>query len=102
MKSGYSSEITVLLHVCAVELSEDRKSQLTHFLKHHSLDWERLYTLANWHRLTPFVYQILQDISGVPENFLIKLRNECRTLAKTRKKNARHFKWFTFAQIFFL
>ena len=90
MKSGYSPEIIVLLHVCAVELSEDRKLQLTHFLKHHSLDWERLYTLANWHRLTPFVYQILQDISGVPENFLIKLRNECRhsaidTLLKQRE-----------------
>jgi Uncharacterised nucleotidyltransferase len=90
MKSGYSPEITVLLHGCAVEISEDKKSQLTRFLTHHSLDWERLYTLANWHRLTPFLYQTLQYISGIPENFLAKLRNDCQlsaidTLLKQRE-----------------
>lgn len=90
MKSGYSPEIIVLLHVCAVELSEEKRTELTHFLTHYSLNWERLYTLAVWHRLTPFLYQMLQNFSDIPENFLAKLREECRysttdTLLKMRE-----------------
>lgn len=81
MKSGYSPEIIVLLHVCTVELTETKKSQLALFLTQYQLNWERLYTLAGWHRLTPFLYQMLQDIPDIPENFLEKLRNECRISA---------------------
>ncbi|WP_298359473.1 nucleotidyltransferase family protein [Runella sp.] len=90
MKSGYSPEIIVLLHVCAAEISENKKLQLTHFLTQNQLNWDRLYTLANWHRLTPFLYQMLQTIPETPESFLLKLRNDCQhsaidTLLKQRE-----------------
>lgn len=78
MKSGYSPEIIVLLHVCTVELSEERISKLKRFLTQYPINWERLYTLANWHRLTPFLYQMLQDVAEVPEHFIAKLRIECQ------------------------
>ena len=81
MNAGYSPELTVLLRACAVELSAERTAQLTQLLTQHPLNWERLYTLASRHRLTPFLYRTLLDIPNIPEPFLATLRSDCRLSA---------------------
>ena len=81
MNVDRSPELTLLLMACTVHMSTERRSQLIHFLNQHQLDWERLYTLANRHRLIPFLYRTLRDIPAVPESFLSTLRQECQAIA---------------------
>ena len=81
MNVDRSPELTLLLMACTVHMSTERRSQLIHFLNQHQLDWERLYTLANRHRLTPFLYRTLRDIPAVPDSFLSTLRQECQAIA---------------------
>lgn len=76
-----SPELTLLLMACTVSSSTERKSQLIHFLAQHQLNWERLYALANRHRLTPFLYRTLQPIPGISEDLLATLRNDCQLSA---------------------
>lgn len=76
-----SPEISMLLMACAVELTEEKRAQLTKFLEQYQLDWDRLYRLAVRHKLTPFVYRTLQYIPSVPEAFLTALQNDCREIA---------------------
>ncbi len=81
MNVGYSPELTVLLRACAVELSAEQTVQFTQLLTQHPPNWERLYTLAGRHRLTPFLYRTLQDIPAIPESFLATLRRDCQLSA---------------------
>jgi len=81
MKSGHSPELMVLLQVCTINLSADRKSKLVNYIAEYPLNWERLYTLATWHRLTPFLYRTLQDVPDIPEGFLTRIQNDCRLSA---------------------
>ena len=81
MNVDRSPELTLLLTACTVHISTERRSQLVHFLNQHQLDWERLYVLANRHRLTPFLYRTLRDIPAVPDSFLSTLRQECQAIA---------------------
>ncbi|MFD2933131.1 nucleotidyltransferase family protein [Spirosoma flavum] len=78
MKVGLSPEITLLLMACSTNLSTEKKTQLTHFLSQHPLNWERLYALAGRHRLKPFLYQTFLQIPTIPESFLAALQQDCR------------------------
>lgn len=74
-------EIELLLLACTVDLSPERKAQLIQFLDQHSIDWGRLYALANRHRITPFLYRTFQQLPNVPAKFLETLQRECRATA---------------------
>jgi hypothetical protein len=81
MNIGRSPELTVLLMTCVIDLSPEKKIQLSQLLSQNQLDWDLLYTLADRHRITPFLYRILQNLADVPTKFLAKLHHECRMLA---------------------
>lgn len=81
MKPGYSPELTALLAVCTTDLSEERKSALVHLLTQPIFDYDRLYTLADRHRLTGFLYRALQQVANVPPEFLTRLRQVCQLTA---------------------
>lgn len=78
---GRSSEVTLLLMACAVDLSAEEQAQLTAFLADTSLNWNRAYTLASRHRLTPFLYRTLRPIPSVPKAFLEALQQDCQAAA---------------------
>ena len=80
MNVDRSPELTSLLMACTGELSTEKTAQLVHFLTQHQFDWERLYTLASRHRLTPFLYRTLREIPSIPDSFLSALRQECRAI----------------------
>lgn len=80
MTSNRPPEIELLLLACVVDLSPERKAQLIQFLGQHSIDWERLYALANRHRITPFLYQTLRQLPNIPADFLETLQRECRVI----------------------
>ncbi len=80
MKPTRPPEIELLLLVCVVDLSPERTAQLIQFLDQHSIDWERLHSLANRHRITPFLYRTLQQIPNTPSDFLETLQRECRAI----------------------
>jgi hypothetical protein len=81
MMTNRSPEILVLLMACTLELSEEKKVRLVQLLERHAINWNRVYTLAVRHKVTPFLYRTLQDIPAVPESFLSTLQNDCRTIA---------------------
>lgn len=63
---------------CPVELSAEKRNQLTQFISQQSIDWNRLYTLAERHRLKPFLYRSLRQIAKVPESFIAALKQDCQ------------------------
>ena len=81
MNPNRPPEIELLLLACIVDLSPERKAQLIQFLGQHSIDWDRLYSLANRHRITPFLYRTLQQIPNIPSDFLETLQRECWSTA---------------------
>ena len=81
MKIGRSPELTVLLMICVVDISPEKQLRLSQFLSQNQLDWDHLYILADRHRITPFLYRTLQNLTNVPAQFLAKLHHECRILA---------------------
>lgn len=81
MKVSLSPEVTLMLMVCTLELSPEKKTQLTHFSSQPSLNWDRLYELADRHRLKPFLYRTLLQIPTVSDSFLTALKQDCRKSA---------------------
>ena len=77
MKTVRSAEITLLLLVCSVEPSDNKSAEIRLFLEQRTLDWNRLFALASYHRLTPFLYRACLEASPVPAWFLSTLRQEC-------------------------
>ena len=76
-----SPEINLLLLVCTLDLSDEKKTQLTLFLQQHSINWDKLYALAAHHRVTPFLYRTLQALPTVSGEFLETLHQVCRITA---------------------
>ncbi len=81
MNPNRPPEIELLLLACTVDVSPERKAQLIQFLGQHSIDWARLYALANRHRITPFLYRTFQQLPSIPPDFLETLQRECRAIA---------------------
>lgn len=81
MKIAHSPELNVLLMSCALDLSSEKEIQLSQFLRQHQIDWDHLYTLANRHRVTPFLYRTLQGLPSIPAKLLTRLQHECRIIA---------------------
>ncbi|GAB4030983.1 nucleotidyltransferase domain-containing protein [Spirosoma jeollabukense] len=81
MKIVRSPELNVLLMSCALDLSAEKKIQLSQFLSQHQIDWDHLYTLANRHRVIPFLYRTLQALPSIPAKLLTRLQHECRIIA---------------------
>ena len=81
MNPNRPPEIELLLLVCIVDLTPERRAQLIQFLDQYTIDWERLNALANRHRITPFLYRTLQQIPNIPTDFLETLQQECRATA---------------------
>ncbi|RYC71321.1 nucleotidyltransferase domain-containing protein [Spirosoma sordidisoli] len=77
MKSRHSTEITLLLMACSWKPSATRNESIVLLLEQYTPDWDRLLTLANYHRLTPFLYHALNEIPSVPDAFRASLRQEC-------------------------
>lgn len=69
MKAGYAPEVELLLIACTLELTAERKVQFSELLAQHSINWDRLYTLATRHRITSFLYRTYQQLPGIPELF---------------------------------
>ena len=74
-------EITVLLMACTLDASTEKQAQVSQFVTQHPPDWNRLFQLATRHRLTPFLYRTLRNLSVVPEPFLTNLQQDCRIIA---------------------
>jgi hypothetical protein len=91
MKAERSPEITLLLMACTVGASAVRKAQITQFIEQHPIDWARLNTLADRHRLKPFLYRTLQPIAATPEAFLSTLRDDCRLTATDNLLKLHHY-----------
>ena len=66
---------------CTGEPSAEKTAQLAYFIPQHQLSWERLNTLASQHRITPFLYRALRDVSTCPDSFLSTLQQECQAIA---------------------
>ncbi len=73
--------MTLLLSTCTLDASDEKEAQLALFLQQHSIDWNRLFALANRHRITPFLYRTLQKIPTAPEDFLKALYQSSRATA---------------------
>jgi len=78
MKVDLSPEVTFLLMACSVELSAEKRDQLTQFIARQSINWNRLYALAERHRLKPFLYRSLRQIAPAPESFIAALKQDCQ------------------------
>lgn len=94
MKPGRSPEIILLLMACTHELTVDAKKKLAEFLAQHSLNWDRLYALANRHRIVPFVYRALQQLPDIPQKLLDDLQNESRAIATNNLIKLHHYRQF--------
>ncbi|GAB4015810.1 nucleotidyltransferase domain-containing protein [Spirosoma koreense] len=92
MKADRSPEIVLLLMACTVELTTDRQVQLTQFLEQRPIDWDRLYALANRHRVSPFLYRTLQRMPNLPQPFLNTLQNDCRLIATDNLLKLHHYR----------
>lgn len=92
MEAGRSAELTVLLMACTDKLTVERKEQLTQFLEHHSLDWNRLRALATRHRTTPFLYRTLYQLPIVPQTVLTDLQSDCRIIATDNLLKLHHYR----------
>ncbi|GAB3881789.1 nucleotidyltransferase domain-containing protein [Spirosoma agri] len=79
--AAHSPEIKVLQLACTLALSAEKKGQLIDSIAQKTLNWDRLYRLADRHRLTPFLYQAAQSLPNVPEMFLTALRSNYQTAA---------------------
>lgn len=78
MKVDLSPEVTLLLMACSVELSAEKREKITQFITQQSINWNRLYVLAERHRLKPFLYRSLRQIAPVPESFIEALKQDCQ------------------------
>ncbi|MCK8493628.1 nucleotidyltransferase family protein [Spirosoma sp. RP8] len=81
MNADHSPEIRLLQLVCTTDVPVEKKEQLTRFLSEYKLDWDRLYRLADRHRLTPFLYQSLQSLPNVPDSLVAALRTSYQVAA---------------------
>ncbi|GAB3780515.1 hypothetical protein GCM10028818_32870 [Spirosoma horti] len=78
MTVDLSPEVTLLVMACSVELPAEKRDKITHFISQQSIDWNRLYTLAERHRLKPFLYRSLRQIDTVPKPFIAALKQDCQ------------------------
>ncbi|AKD54565.1 nucleotidyltransferase family protein [Spirosoma radiotolerans] len=78
MKVDLSPEVTFLLMACSVELPAEKRDKITRFVSHQAVNWNRLYALAERHRLKPFLYHSLRQIGTVPDSFLAALKQDCQ------------------------
>ena len=92
MKPGRSAELTVLLMACTNKLTTEAQEQLIQFLEEHTLDWDRLYTLAIRHRITPFLYRALYQLPTVPPKLVADLQNDCRAIATNNLLKLHHYR----------
>ncbi|WP_461149838.1 nucleotidyltransferase domain-containing protein [Spirosoma pulveris] len=69
----------------------EKQRRLTDFLDQHAVNWNRVYTLAARHRLTPFLYRSLYQIPAVPESFIHTLQQDCRTAATDNLLKLHHY-----------
>ncbi|QIP15389.1 nucleotidyltransferase family protein [Spirosoma aureum] len=74
MMPGRTPEIVLLQMACTIEPSIEKKDQINTFLAQTKINWNRLYTLAERHRLTPFLYNTIQSLPEIPAKFLAALR----------------------------
>ncbi|SFC61967.1 nucleotidyltransferase domain-containing protein [Spirosoma endophyticum] len=81
MNAGRSSELELLLMTCTMDLSLEKKTQLSQFLGKYQLNWDFLFSLADRHRVAPFLYRTLQDLPNIPAKFLTRLQHECQITA---------------------
>ncbi|SOD78632.1 nucleotidyltransferase domain-containing protein [Spirosoma fluviale] len=91
MVVSFSPEVKLLLMACSVSLSPEKQNRLTDFLGQHAVNWDRVYTLAVRHRLTPFLYRSLYQIPAVPASFIRTLQEECRTAATDNLLKLHHY-----------
>ena len=92
METGRSAELDVLLMACRDESRADTREQLVQFLEQHTLNWDRLYTLANRHRVAPFLYRALQPLPSIPQKLLTDLQSDCRTIATDNLLKLHHYR----------
>lgn len=78
MKVDLSPEVTLLVMACSVELPAEKRDKITQFLSQQSINWNRLYALAERHRLKPFLYRSLRQIATVSESFIAALKQDCQ------------------------
>ena len=81
MKFNQPVEISMLLMACTLDASTDKQAQVSQLVTQHPPDWNRLHQLATRHRLLPFLYRTLRDVSTVPKAFLTTLQQDCRVIA---------------------
>lgn len=91
MKPGRSPEIAVLLIACTDEATAVTKGRLVQFLSQHTVNWDRLYALANRHRVAPFLYRTLQQVPNVPPSVLSDLQRDCRAIATDNLLKLHHY-----------
>ncbi len=92
MKDSFSPEAVLLLMACAVDISTEKKTQITQFIQQRPIDWNRLDTLADRHRLKPFLYRALRQIPGTPVTVITSLKRECRITATDNLLKLHHYK----------
>ncbi|AUD02480.1 nucleotidyltransferase domain-containing protein [Spirosoma pollinicola] len=92
MNTGLSPEITVLLMGCLVDLSTDKQTQINQYIQQQLIDWKRLDTLADRHRLKPFLYRTLLKIPNAPTAFVESLKQDCRITATDNLLKLQHYK----------
>ncbi|GAB2545380.1 nucleotidyltransferase domain-containing protein [Spirosoma aerophilum] len=91
MKADPSPELTLLLMACTIGVSTDKKNQITQFISQNPINWPRLNILADRHRLKPFLYRTLQQVTATPEAVLSTLRNDCRLSATDNLLKLHHY-----------
>lgn len=78
MQVDLSSEVTLLMMACSIELPAEKREKLTQFVTHQPINWNRLYALAERHRLKPFLFRSLRQIPAVSESFIATLKQDCQ------------------------
>lgn len=92
MPAVRSTELTLLLLTSTLEVTEETSAKLTEFIARHPPDWERLYALAERHRVTPFLYRGLRDQPAVPAGLLKRLRHDCQRSATDNLLKLHHYR----------
>ncbi|WP_232541113.1 nucleotidyltransferase domain-containing protein [Spirosoma endbachense] len=92
MMPGRTPEIVFLQMACTIEPSVEKKAQINTFLAQTKINWNRLYTLAERHRLTPFLYNTIQSLPEIPDKFLVALRTSYQASATDGMLKLHHYR----------
>jgi Uncharacterised nucleotidyltransferase len=74
-----STEIQTLINLGKLSFSKENTTDFEAFQDKNPVNWDKIYTLARFHQIRPIILRGAIHIhnKGVPESFLLKLKEDC-------------------------